>query len=442
MDLKNLPTISAVATDCVRSLHALVRLSSDDKNAALMDSLEDEQGRFRVWASNIGALHRENSPSSLDYRLRDASRLRASVMEALGRVQGTIDRCESAISLKLSAWRSADLLGQSILDGELPNRTAQGLGKVATIDPETDLESTSELEQLLLNMHSSISHLFSLSTLIRRGRPKGRLPKPDSFVALESSPDIKHVEDKFPKVTKTPWLAQRLGNAITQRREVIHYRQTHRSRLAKVVPSEGDGADPAGRDQAPGTIATTFEDTEQSDVNQPGNRNSIFTSATSFISAYGHDMGRRIPDLSNMTLDGVQLHYREPIECPYCRTIQTLENKLEWRRHVFSDLQPYVCTFENCTAELFITRQQWFSHETDVHRRQWVCIHCGDSSTQFSSAEALKEHLQTLHMSNMTENQLSTIVEACQRPPRRFNSSKCPLCDEWQPPAVESQCRT
>ncbi|KAI8711311.1 hypothetical protein NCS52_01507100 [Fusarium sp. LHS14.1] len=287
----------------------------------------------------------------------------------------------------------------------------------------------------MLNLHSSINSLFSLSTLIRRRRPRGRLLKPDGFVSLENSPDIKHVEDKFPKVRSTPWLALRLGNAITQRRQMIQYRQSHRDRLATVVSKDlAEGT----QSKIPGTVATTYEEGVQGESSGRRDRRSMFTSETSFISWYGNDLGRRIPDLPDMVLEGVQLGYREPIECPYCRTIQVLANRAEWRKHVFSDLQPYVCTFKDCTSELFETRQEWFSHEINTHRQDWVCIHCDDPK-MFHSMSALKYHLRIQHPSEITDSQLETMLEACQCAPKRIGLGGCPLCDEWTPPAVESQ---
>ena len=46
--------------------------ASDSKSTEEVDSdaLEDEIGRFRVWAGNLGALQKGHS--SLDYRLRDS----------------------------------------------------------------------------------------------------------------------------------------------------------------------------------------------------------------------------------------------------------------------------------------------------------------------------------------------------------------------------------
>ncbi|KAH7232666.1 hypothetical protein B0J15DRAFT_409016, partial [Fusarium solani] len=386
-------TISGLGNICARSLQRLLECSNSPGDVQHVQSLEDECGRFRVWAANIGALQPERSASSLDSRLRDAPKQRES---------------------------------QPIISGDLPNRTApEGPG---------DWENpTSELEQLMLNLHSSINSLFSLSTLIRRRRPRGRLPKPDGFVLLENSPDIKHVEDKFPKVRRTPWLAQRLGNAISQRRQMIQYRQSHRDRLAAVTPENNAEAAPS---QISETVATTYEERAQSEAGGPRDRRSMFTSATSFISSYGNDLGRRIPDLPDMVLEDVQLGYGEPIECPYCRTIQVLANRAE--KHIFSDLQPYVCTFKDCISELFATRQEWFSHEINTHRQDWVCIHCGDSKI-FHSLSALKSHLGIQHPNKITDSQLETMLEACQCAPKRIDPGECPLCDEWVPPAVESQ---
>lgn len=180
----------------------------------------------------------------------------------------------------------------------------------------------------MMNLHCSIDHLFSLSTLIRRMRPKGRLPELDGFAPCETSPDIKHVEDKFPKIRQSIWLAQRLGNSITKRRLIIQYRQSHRQKLSKPAAEE-DTIDILSKAQS--TVATTYQEGSEPITAQEAGRHSIFTSATSFVSSFGEDIGRRIPDLPDMVLDGVQLDYGEPIECPYCRTIQELADRNQWR---------------------------------------------------------------------------------------------------------------
>ncbi|KAF5686214.1 ankyrin repeat [Fusarium denticulatum] len=365
-------TISKRANACVSQLQDLLKDLLSSLNTEEAQFLDDERGRLRVWASNIGALQPEQSMASLDARLKDAPRQRESVIRGLQRLEDVLSR----------------------------------------------------------------HHLFSLSTLIRRMRPKGRLPNLDGFTPCETSPDIKHVEDIFPKVRQSTWLAQRLGNAITKRRLIIQYRQSHRQKLSKATHEE----DTIGiLSKAQSTVATTYQEGSEETIANKAARFSILTSATSFVSSFGGDIGRRIPDLPDMVLDGVQLDYGEPIECPYCRTIQELADRNQWRKHVFSDLQPYVCTFKDCTADLFTTREEWFSHEINIHRQDWECILCNNANTVFSNADLLRNHFKLAHSKAVNVNQLDTILEACKRPTKQTDISGCILCDEWAPPAVESQ---
>ncbi|KAF4448823.1 ankyrin repeat protein [Fusarium austroafricanum] len=384
----SLPTpgesISKLANRCAVILQELTVRSVSVQHNGFGKIVDDERGRFRVWAWNIGALQPERSMSSLDARLRDAPRQHGSVIRGLERLQ--------SITIRI----------QQIVVGANPNRSAQST-------PGISDKPTNELDQLLTNLHSSINHLFSLSTLLRRMKPKGRLPMLADFVPSETSPDIKHVEDKFPKTKRSPWLAQRLGNAITKRRLILQYRQNHHQKLAKVAaPLKGD-VDAGSKAQS--TLATTYKEGTKETTTKEEARYSIFTSATSFVSSYGEDIGRQIPDLPDMVLDAVQLGYGEPIECPYCRTIQEVADRNQWRKHVFSDLQPYVCTFEDCTSDLFFTREEWFSHEINLHRQDWVCILCNKSDTVFSSGATLRNHFREAH-SEVNNNQLQTILEA------------------------------
>lgn len=62
------------------------------ENGSKKAILEDERGRLRVWASNIGALQPSSSPKSLDQRLRDAPLMKKSVHAGLQRVLMSVTR--------------------------------------------------------------------------------------------------------------------------------------------------------------------------------------------------------------------------------------------------------------------------------------------------------------------------------------------------------------
>jgi hypothetical protein len=220
----------------------------------------------------------------------------------------------------------------NILDGSAPNRSGSPVPNDSDSTSVSEAQVTTELDELVFGVHSAISHLFGLSMLVRRQRPRGRLPVLDNFTPVESSPDISYITDKFPKVKSTPWLAQRLGNQVTRRREIIRYRQHHREGLATI-----DDNKRAGRDDT-ATVATTFQEIENfGTANAKGkevatSRVSVLTSGTSYLSDEDStSTGRHIPDLPDMRLDGVQLQYGERFECPYCRTIQEVNNRFEWK---------------------------------------------------------------------------------------------------------------
>jgi hypothetical protein len=101
----------------------------------------------------------------------------------------------------------------------------------ATEDVDESYEPpTSDLQELALIVAFSINHLFGLSVLVRRTRPKGRFRSPDK--PIESPRDAVTVADNFPKAREQERLAQYLGNAIGRRQLFFNYRQQHRKRLA------------------------------------------------------------------------------------------------------------------------------------------------------------------------------------------------------------------
>lgn len=103
--------------------------------------------------------------------------------------------------------------------------------------------------------------------------------------------------------------------------------------------------------------------------------------------------------------------------------------KIEFRRHVFRDLQPYVCTFANCSAPLFPRRHEWFNHEMEIHRREFHCTKCGQGP--FETVEDIMDHLKQAHAGSWSQAQLDMIVQTCSRPMHDFSTLSCPLCNNW-----------
>lgn len=85
MDTK---TVSSLASDC-NSGFRLCAVGSHDRE---LDTIDDTRGRFNVWAANLGAFQPPNSLKSLDFRLKDAELMRASVLSGLERLSSVQNR--------------------------------------------------------------------------------------------------------------------------------------------------------------------------------------------------------------------------------------------------------------------------------------------------------------------------------------------------------------
>ena len=100
------------------------------------------------------------------------------------------------------------------------------------------------------------------------------------------------------------------------------------------------------------------------------------------------------------------------------------------RRHVFADLQPYICTFEQCEKKLvkFPTREMWAEHEFSEHRvlRSWCCPECTEG---FSAVYDLGNHLKSHHSQSVTSAQLPIVLAAAEtKTILPIETQDCPLC--------------
>ncbi|KAM7203212.1 hypothetical protein V8F20_004154 [Naviculisporaceae sp. PSN 640] len=410
-------------------------VSKDDNLVMLQLDIEDAIGRFSVWAMNIGAIQHASLRKSLDYRLRDAPEIRHQLLSAFERLSEAADIASRIVTTKLRDEPKDD----PILPGRWP-------------DSET-ANPANELNDLFLSIKSSIDTLFRLSMLLSRHRPKGRLPhsgRDDDKGPPPSDPiDVTHICDLFPSIREKPWLVKRIAEAMSRRRRYIKYREKHRRSLATVedMGRIGDENEP----ESTGTIATTFVDGEKAEFHTKAEVKTTLTSATSFISNVNDEdeegPGTAIPDLRHMRMYGRELRYGEPFECPLCRTIQSVADRKEWKAYVFADLEPYVCTFEDCqsSSSLFASRHVWWQHEIDNHRRGWQCTICASaitgteaSSTQFTSKRDIESHIRKRHSDTVIDIQVEFVVKMCENP-INIGSPRCPFCIDWVPTDDETE---
>ncbi|KAF8244869.1 ankyrin [Wilcoxina mikolae CBS 423.85] len=426
-------------------------LSETKDPSTIAPSVREDYGRLRVWAENVGA-HRTGRVS-LDHRLREATRmknmvldlledLRSALQEAVDIISGDVDSSSS----EAGSWPIglSTSLGEGDEEGEEGRQGPQA--EVESTPP--DNISNPPLEESLTDITHIITCLYKFSIATRNPTPRDRLEKCSSIdVSYFETFDIQHAAEKFPSLDTNHYLIQRLGNANTRRRQLLRYHEQHHEKIVG-HGSPAPEADTKERDQSDSasaiyTIAQTQTDTTVSTYVPPppvaaedswtaasfdfsDTRSEGEFSQTSYASSTGGMGSLRVPDPPNDdAFDGM------PFQCTYCYTLTVHDNRRTWVRHVFRDLRPFICTFENCQRSeyLFASRHEWFEHERAVHRREWFCTSCNQSMI---SKDEYQQHLQRQHGGQFTSAQLPLLVERGERPMESDQS--CPLCKEMYAP--------
>ena len=433
----------------------------DSDLQSLRTAVLDERGRFNVWAGNIGAA--QSGSSSLDYRVRDTGSIRDTVINSLECLSKTLKDsmiCPQWCIVVISDSSSAT----SIVDGtRLPwDRTplSPDTDSDSSEDGEipTSMPSETELQQLKESMLKTVANLFKMSVMIRkRNVSQDRLLRCSNISVSHYEPfDVQHAKSKFPAAEVS--LITHLGRAITRRRQFLEYQKQNHEKLA--YPYQVDL--PASYDQEHKSLQATESESlvgtqnvkEPIDLESSVLRSATVegsTAASTFLAsnlqesvnlnvdAYSEtettssyqtslvgDEKLQLPPIPRESLDG------QNFECPYCYTICRLSGTTEekrqkqWKRHIFKDLQPYVCTFTDCmnSVVMFEKRADWFRHERRNHRREWCCNASDHDAHQ--DKESFKKHMSEQH--EVTQAQLSSVLALCERPLETTPSS-CRLCD-------------
>lgn len=335
-----MPSISSILSGCLRQFNTLVASNTlqHGVNDISTDLWEDELGRLRVWAANIGA--HQTGRSSLDYRLRDASNIRDQIIRLLKGIQRVFDDLEDAF------------------------QESEGDHVHVEDDSESEDNDGSEVQQIFKGLVNIIDCLFQMSMVIRR--PVNH----DQFTGIkkaDSAPfepyDQQHVENKFPQAKQD--IRDRLGTAISRRRAGLKYRERHRAKLSKGLNKALGNQSETGSTVLSETVATEFERSQLIQFDETASNSGV--SETSYAQTLLESNARiSIPPSPKESADG------KPFECPYCFFVITVRDRRSWIRHVFTDLMPYVCVFPDCSTPtmLYAIRREWYHHLQTCHSVQ------------------------------------------------------------------------
>ncbi|KAI7775495.1 hypothetical protein LA080_006738 [Diaporthe eres] len=268
-----------------------------------------------------------------------------------------------------------------------------------------DEPGVDDFQQVLLQVKNDVNCLMRLAITIRNPAPheqfKMRMP------ALVSSFDASHTEHvlhKFPRLQP-------------------EYREDHHERLKKGIEVEREDEKEGSRGGVTTEASWMPKDNPEDDEPRPRVwRDDISEqTGTSYAPSCVDDSELRIPRVPPEYVDG-------PFLCPYCFLPVSIENRYQWKQHVFSDLRPYNCLEPGCAqAETgFVRRKDWFSHVVREHWRTWTCtLGCAD---RFTTSSLFSEHMSQKHGSATT----SLEMDAGSRDDLTKANGKCPLCWEYE----------
>ena len=99
---------------------------------------------------------------------------------------------------------------------------------------------------------------------------------------------------------------------------------------------------------------------------------------------------------------------------------------MKTRKHLFLDLEPYVCTFEcELSNYTFANRREWYQHERQMHRSEYHCNHAGHES--FTDRREFGDHMKIHHDINFDHSQAQGALGMFVRP-NASQKGVCPLC--------------
>ena len=209
--------------------------------------LENQMGRFKIWAGNIGVFAAGNA--STDYRLRQDQDVRDIMIQMLARLKKNLEQL-----LNLSTLQEEGLQEDNGSDSSTSSSPSLVLSSDSDSDSDSSAGGTSEAQQKqdpwrdrLNAINDIITNLYRLSAIIRKPMSIDEVMKVNNFITKnQDSSDTKDFESHIQWQTRfrhpgaSPTLIDRLVNTIIFRRHKLLYRERHHEKLRQGVDQAFD----------------------------------------------------------------------------------------------------------------------------------------------------------------------------------------------------------
>lgn len=415
--------IAALYEGCLGFFERLRSITETDEEGgdASDPVIESSFSKFRQWGIDTAAPNR-----SLDHALRKASHLQEATKDLLKDL--------------LSALQT---LQESLQDAPVPLHSpyAEDFGLLHEHDPAGKLtpsrassESDTSIQQLTGDVEECVNCLIKLVPVLRDPAPQDTYK--ENVSDHEARGDIELARRMFPHATAS--VLRRFGFANRKRRQDLFslVAPQHVSR-ALDRSSSGNSRQHSGLQQSAMASVVKPEDSipvfsppdvTSSSASSHAGAASIDDSIFSQSDYFSSRSGTSVAESELMTWTKhfdipkppIALKLGNSFDCPYCGQeiivgLQVTSNE-DWNCHVLLDLEPYMCTFDECVRahKTFGVRHEWFQHELDHHRLRkiWFCQACNHN---FDDVEDIELHLSEKHKSSDESSELSLMLSLCER---------------------------
>jgi hypothetical protein len=325
-------------------------------------SLERARGLIALWSDGYGI-----QEGRLDDVLAKSRNIRRSTLKTLSRITNTLlnrliplaqissDKLD-ILTVQLAATNAeASYMIHDVIHDEYD-------GSDTSSDGFSDAAPDDSMAEVAEDLKTDAQCLMELDPLFRDPVLDLASHKQEHHLeAIDWAPEKAYcdkVQQRFPKA-ETP-LVERLGEANWVR--YLRCQEIRNRIETDTRTDKGDG----------GTVAAS------SKYHDSGLGTSLPTSAASSyaetVMIYGAGDGQniRIPPLSDEAKKG------NPFPCLACGRSVRITNNSTWKRHLYVDLEPYLCLELQCSQQSFSSRNDWISHLALDHRYQpaWDAVTC------------------------------------------------------------------
>jgi hypothetical protein len=205
----------------------------------LRAELENELGRFKIWAGNLGVFAPGNA--SADYRLREDFDVKEVIIQMLDRLRQNIKQ-----AIDPPIIEEPEEHGDARFDGDSESSSDSSMSISLDEDSDAETEQDSHPDDIpkkaLSEIKDIMTRLYRLSAIIKKPTSTTENVKVANFIAKEEeTEEMKEFESsvrwqiQFRHPDTAPSLLERLVNAAIFRRRKLQYRERHKEKLSQGV---------------------------------------------------------------------------------------------------------------------------------------------------------------------------------------------------------------